>query len=213
MDLTPKRFRRLESDPPTGLKATCNSGSKQLAERKRLRESSDVVLDAGLEERHISISRKAHGIAGVARPVEFVPEVPCVAPSTAEPVAGLLILTEPGDSALTFEHEGDVYRVKDVCAFEDAVAKVAQRTKRLRRTLSDLKRAQRLVRACEAVSVESSVAFRTPAPRVSGPIRLTEAQALAAETGQAADRKLLQAWRLAKEVLPAEELAGFEVEL
>merc|ERR1739838_500157 len=152
----------------------------------------------------------------VHQPVESAesgPEAQRIDSTTAEPMALLLLLTEAGDSALTFEHAGDVYRVKDIPAFMDAVAKVAQGAKRPRRTLSDLKRAQQLVRACEAASVDGAFAMRDPDPGFSGLTRLPEAQALAAETCRAADRKLLQAWSLAKEVLPAEEFAGFEVDL
>lgn len=270
MELTPKRLRRVDSDPPTGLKATRNCGyPTDLQGGLRMRGSQEKL--GTLPEEKPFLTNDGEGAAvvmpraessdmlcgdgdnsiapspGMQPPVardeemviphaEHLPAashasgsaepVPCQEPasvdrgqeaslgarSTAERTASLLVIKGAGDGTLEFELEGEIYRVKDDSAFKDMVVKGAQRTKQARRTLSDLKRAQRVARASEAVSTDSAAAMRAPTPRAE-PARQAKVEPLEAHVGRATDAKLLQAWRLAKEApMLEEELVGSEAE-
>lgn len=136
--------------------------------------------------------------AGTGVPQMCTSTTPTQAPSAASTdkegdMARLLLLQDMGDGGdPKFELGGEIYCIRDTVAFKDVVVDGARRAKQPRKTLSDLRRAQRLARAAAGVGTDSE----KPAVGVITEGTIPKATA---PRDRARDVVLLQAWRLAKE--------------
>jgi hypothetical protein len=140
--------------------------------------------------------------------------MPGAPPSAGNGMERLLILQEAReDGVLEFELGGEVYRVKDTSAFNEVVATGARETKQPRRRLSDLRRAQQLARASAAsAAADAKASAVAEAVLTGGPAaaQVTTSASSSKPCARAADVKLLQAWRLAKEEAFLEEPEDLE---
>lgn len=204
MEFTPQRPRRARADPPSGALLGKPKSRLRVSPYADIDETTCTKLSTKINDAEAHASAGATSLAddeatAVSQPTSNKSDgatasnnAPCAdhvghgeavreADQGMQEEVSLLVTNVDEGGHVEFEYNGAIYRVVDTAAFENAVAEVPKPPKR---TLSSLRRAQRMARKMGATGVEheanNNTDTATDAPLEYGTTSTMEHNALSA---------------------------------